>query len=250
MYKNRKTMKKLFIILLATPFLFSCGREKEKLKAKVDSLQSELIVRDEMQKTLDQVGVLMDSIDANRKAVRLDLSEGTTYGNYAQRMNAINKYVLESQAKLEELESKSKQNRVFAQTVKNLKAELKTKNEEIVRLKNQVAELGTQNESMRITIDTLGEELKDKQAQIDTKLKELELIEAKIQELMAQSKMSEADGYFARGQAAEEIARRTQLAPKKKKQSLKEALEFYQKALELGNDKAQAKIDELNKKLK
>lgn len=243
-------MKKLFIILLATPFLFSCGREKEKLKAKVDSLQSELIVRDEMQKTLDQVGVLMDSIDANRKAVRLDLSEGTTYGNYAQRMNAINKYVLESQAKLEELESKSKQNRVFAQTVKNLKAELKTKNEEIVRLKNQVAELGTQNESMRITIDTLGEELKDKQAQIDTKLKELELIEAKIQELMAQSKMSEADGYFARGQAAEEIARRTQLAPKKKKQSLKEALEFYQKALELGNDKAQAKIDELNKKLK
>jgi len=243
-------MKKLFIILLATPFLFSCGREKEKLKAKVDSLQSELIVRDEMQKTLDQVGVLMDSIDANRKAVRLDLSEGTTYGNYAQRMNSINKYVLESQAKLEELESKSKQNRVFAQTVKNLKAELKTKNEEIVRLKNQVAELGTQNESMRITIDTLGEELKDKQAQIDTKLKELELIEAKIQELMAQSKMSEADGYFARGQAAEEIARRTQLAPKKKKQSLKEALEFYQKALELGNDKAQAKIDELNKKLK
>jgi hypothetical protein len=93
-------------------------------------------------------------------------------------------------------------------------------------------------------------ELNDKQAQIEAKQQELALIEARIQELMVQSKMSEADSYFARGQAVEEAANRTKLAPRKKKDTLKEALELYKKALSLGNDKAKAKVDELEKRVK
>ena len=67
---------------------------------------------------------------------------------------------------------------------------------------------------------------------------------------MIQSKMSEGDSYFARGAAVEEAANRTKLAPRKKKDTLKEALELYKKALSLGNDKAQAKVDELEKRVK
>ncbi|MEJ0057994.1 MAG: hypothetical protein WDN75_21510 [Bacteroidota bacterium] len=66
---------------------------------------------------------------------------------------------------------------------------------------------------MKITIDLQEAELNDKSAQIEAKTQELALIEAKIQELMIQSKMSESDSYFARGQAVEEAANRTKLAP-------------------------------------
>jgi hypothetical protein len=77
----------------------------------------------------------------------------------------------------------------------------------------------------------------------------LALIEAKIQELMIQSKMSEADAYYARAQAVEEAANRTKLAPRKKKETLKEAVELYKKALSMGKTEAQAKIDELEPKI-
>jgi len=47
----------------------------------------------------------------------------------------------------------------------------------------------------------------------------------------------------------EEAANRTKLAPKKKKETYKEAIELYKKALSLGKTEAQAKIDALNKKI-
>jgi hypothetical protein len=67
--------------------------------------------------------------------------------------------------------------------------------------------------------------------------------------LMISSKMSEADAYFARGQAVEEAANRTKLAPRKKKETYREAVELYKKALSLGKNEAQDKITELEKKL-
>jgi len=92
-------------------------------------------------------------------------------------------------------------------------------------------------------------ELSDKAAQIETKTQELALIEARVQELMIQSKMTEADAYYARGQAVEEAANRTKLAPRKKKETYREAVELYKKALSLGKAEAQDKITELEKKL-
>ena len=74
-------------------------------------------------------------------------------------------------------------------------------------------------------------------------------MEEKIQQVQLQSKVSEADSYFARGQAVEEAANRTKLAPRKKKETYKEAIELYKKALSLGKQEAQAKIDALSKKI-
>jgi len=56
--------------------------------------------------------------------------------------------------------------------------------------------------------------------------------------------------FHAQGQALEEAANRTKLAPKKKKETYREALELYKKAQSLGSDKAKAKVDELTKKVK
>jgi hypothetical protein len=59
--------------------------------------------------------------------------------------------------------------------------------------------------------------------------------------------MSEADAFYARAVAMEEAANRTKLAPRKKRETLKEALELYKKALSLGRTDAQKKIDQLSK---
>jgi hypothetical protein len=109
--------------------------------------------------------------------------------------------------------------------------------------------LKNENQNLITTVGLQEAELTDKEAQIVAKQQELALIEARIQEMMVQSKMSEADSYFARAQAIEEAANRTKLAPRKKKDTYKEAIELYKKALSLGKQEAQAKIAALEKKI-
>jgi chromosome segregation ATPase len=248
-------MLKRFLALASfAALLVSCDSgEKDKLRTQVDSLRVELEAREQFVKTLTDVGVLMDSIDANRQLLRVNMMEGTSYGDYTSRMKDINNYVKDTQRKIDDLEKalkKSKGNaNSYAATIKKLKADLEVKNKEIISLQERVAELGNQNENMKITIDLQEAELTDKEAQIAAKEQELALIEARIQELMVQSKMTEADAYYARAQAVEEAANRTKLAPRKKKDTLKEALELYKKAQSLGNDQAAAKIAELEKKV-
>jgi hypothetical protein len=133
--------------------------------------------------------------------------------------------------------------------IKSLKAQLETKTQEIAALQEQVEKYRSENQNLITTVSMQEAELADKATQIETKSQELALIEARVQELMIQSKMSEADALYARGQAVEEAANRTKLAPRKKKDTYREAIELYKKALSLGKNEAQDKITELEKKL-
>ncbi len=231
----------------------SCGGNSEKLQSQVDSLRTELQTSQQFATTLQEVGVLMDSIDANRQLLRVNMVEGTTYDNYKSRMKDINNYVKDTQNKISDLEKSLKKSKgnanAFSATIKKLKADLEERNKEIVALNEQVDLLKNENQNLITTVGLQEAELTDKESQIVAKQQELALIEARIQELMVQSKMSEADSYFARGQAIEEAANRTKLAPRKKKDTYKEAIELYKKALSLGKQEAQAKIAALEKKI-
>jgi chromosome segregation ATPase len=243
-------LRKLIFCLPVASLMLSCDtKEKEQMQSRIDSLQTELQTSQKMAQTLTEVGVLMDSIDASRQLLRVNMAEGTTYEDYKERMKDINGFVRDSQKKIDDLEkslSKSKANAgAFAKTIKQLKADLEKKTGEIATLQEQVDKYRNENENLITTVGMQEKELVDKQAEIEQKGQELALIEARIQELMIQSKMTEADAYYARAQAVEEAANRTKLAPKKKKETLKEAVELYKKALSLGKTEAQAKIDEL-----
>ena len=168
-------------------------------------------------------------------------------------MKDINGYVKETQKKIDDLEKTLKTSKAnanaFSKTIKKLKADLEAKTVEIASLQEQVDKYRNENQNLITTVGMQEAELSDKAVQIETKTQELALIEARVQELMIQSKMTEADAYYARGEAVEEAAARTKLAPRKKKETLREAVELYKKALSLGKTEAQDKITELEKKL-
>jgi chromosome segregation ATPase len=247
-------LKNLVFALPLAALIVGCDtKEKDMLKSQVDSLKVELETSQKMASTLTEVGALMDSIDASRQLLRVNMVEGTTYEDYTSRMKDITSYVKDTQKKIDDLEkslssSKSKNN-ANAKLIKDLKAQLESKTTEIAALQEQVEKYRSENQNLITTVSMQEAELADKASQIETKTQELALIEARVQELMIQSKMSEADAYFARAQAVEEAANRTKLAPKKKKETYQEAVELYKKAQSMGKEEAQAKIDELEKKL-
>ncbi|MEQ8303706.1 MAG: hypothetical protein RIB47_09970 [Cyclobacteriaceae bacterium] len=242
-----------FVLAIGGLFVSCGGAEKERLQAELDSLRTELEVSNQLANTLQDVGVLMDSIDANRQLLKINMVEGTTYDDYTSRMKDINEYVKDSQKKISDLENALKKSKkssnAFAAAIKKLKADLETKNSEILALQEQVDKYRNENQNLVQTVSLQEAELSDKEMKILAKEQELALIEARIQEMMIQGKMSEADSYFARGEAIEEAANRTKLAPRKKKETYLEALEMYKKAQSLGNNKAQAKIAELEEKV-
>ena len=70
-----------------------------------------------------------------------------------------------------------------------------------------------------------------------------------VQDINDQNRIKVANLYFAQAQALETAADRTKFAPRKKKETRREALELYKLSFSLGNTEAQAKIEELEKKL-
>ena len=248
-------MKHVFWILPSALLLVACGaKEKAELQTRVDSLSIELQNAQRMANTLIEVGTLMDSIDASRNMLRMDMVEGTTYEDYTSRMQELNRYVKETERKIDDLEQALQKSQgassTYAKQIKKLKADLDAKNKEIVVLQETVEKYRNENQNLVNLAEMQSAEIADKEIQIQTKEQELALIEARIQELMIQAKMTEADAYYARAEAVEEAANRTKLAPKKKKETLLEALELYKKSLSLGKQEAQAKITELENKLK
>jgi DNA repair exonuclease SbcCD ATPase subunit len=247
-------IKKLVFVLPVIALLAGCDtKEKEQLQTQVDSLRIELQTSQKMAETLTEVGVLMDSIDASRQLLRVNMVEGTTYDDYSSRMKDINSYVKDTQKKIDDLEkslsSSKSSSRAYAKQIKKLKEDLTARQNEITELQAQVEKYRNENQNLITTVSMQEAELVDKQSEIEAKSQELALIEARVQELMISSKMSEADAYFARAQAVEEAANRTKLAPRKKKETFKEAIELYKKSLSLGKSEAQDKITELEKKI-
>lgn len=254
-YSNPPNMlRKLIPILALAIGLSACDtQEKAKLKSEVDSLRNELQTSQRMAQTLQDVGTLMDSIDANRQLLRVNMVEGTTYDNYTARMKDLNNYVRETEDKISDLEAQLKKAKgnanSFSSMIKKLKAELVTKSQEILVLQEEAERVRNENQNLSETIRLQEEELSGKEEEIRLKEEELASSENKIQEMILSQKISEADAYFKQAQAVEETANRTKLAPKKKKASIRQAIDLYKKALSLGKEEAQAKITELEEKL-
>lgn len=249
-------IKRIIFILSVAGLLGACDfnpGEKEKLRSELDSLRTELSDSKQMASTLEEVGVLMDSIDLSRNVLRTSMLEGTSYDEYVRRMGELNGHVKRTEAKIAELENSLKSSKStansFSASLKKIKAELHARNEEMAVLQKQVDQYRNENENLVHTVDLQKAELDDKLQKLTLSQDEITNLEMNINQMIAQSKIDEAEAYYLRAQAVETAANRTKFAPRKKRETRQEALELYRLASFYGKEEAQTKIAELEKKI-
>jgi chromosome segregation ATPase len=246
-------MKTHIILFFGVLSLVSCNKEAERLKAENDSLRNELNTRYSVVVTMRDVKILIDSIDHSRNVLKVDLDKGTTYEDFTDRLKDINQYVIKTEEKLTFIENELRQSKgeasAYMMMVAALKDELVIRAEEIAKLEEQVNNYKSENKGLIQTVKVQQDALTDMHTQIAVKQQELSLLEAKVTELVDNFQVSEAEAFYARAKAVEEAANRTKLAPHKKKETYREALELYKKALSLGKAEAQEKITVLEKRV-
>ncbi|NOT76318.1 MAG: hypothetical protein HOP08_15425 [Cyclobacteriaceae bacterium] len=247
--KNLRNGFLAFGVVIAT-LLSSCdSKEKAQLHNKVDSLTVELNQRKEVEKTMTEVGSLLDSIDANRHALRTKMIEGTSYAEYVSRLKDINNHISATQKKIDELQKTADKNRVTAGTIKRLKADLASRSEEITALQLEIVTMRDQNANLWAKVNSKDSLLSIKDEVIKVKESDVASLEGLVTDINEQNRNKVASMYYAQAQALETAAERTKFAPRKKKETRREALELYRLSLSMGNTEAQARIDALEKEL-
>lgn len=242
-------------VLILLALVAGCNsKELARLQGENDSLRSVLIERSTVLTSLKDVRILLDSIDANRNSLRSNLSEGTSYEDFTTRLKDINEFVKLSEEKIVLIQNALKNSKheagAYLMLVDALKGEVNIRMEEIVKLEEEVTRYREENKGLLKEIKLKENEVKDINIKISEKQQELLLLEARIESMVNAFKVTEADAYYARARAVEEAARRTKLAPGKKRETYKEALELYKRSLSLGKQEAKKDIAELEKKLK
>jgi hypothetical protein len=244
-------MKTYIFVFGAAAALFSCGtKERTHLQLQVDSLNYALNESKKAEVAMNEVGVMLDSIDANRHALRTKIVEGISYADYITRLKDINTHIKDSQAKLVAMETNLKNSKgVSAATIRRLKTDLDARSQEIVALQMDVINLREQNKNLFSNVNQRDSIISSKDEVIRLKQADVASLEGLVHDINDQNRIKVANLYFAQAQALETAANRTRFAPRKKKETRREALELYKLSFSLGNTEAQVKIDELEKKL-
>jgi len=248
----------VFILTLLIFILVCCDPNKptkneSAMQLKIDSLNHELESNQKITKSLVEIGNLMDSIDVSRELLRLNFEGEEPIDGYVERMRDLNRYVRATNNKIKELEQNVKnsnnQTFEFISLIKSLKNEVSTKTREISDLKNKLEDSQLRNTQLESVTEQQGIEISKKDELITQKENEIVLRQSKIQEVESEARKAQADAYFKAGEALELAAQRTQLAPRKKKETLREALGLFEKAMQLGKEAARGKIEKIEKQL-
>jgi chromosome segregation ATPase len=247
-------LKNIILGLSVAALLASCNvKENKMLKAKIDSLNVELQASEKTAQMLQEVGVMLDSIETNRQMLRSGVVEGTQYTDYAGRLNNLNAYIKETQGKLTELEQSLKKSKASSGTymsmVTKLKADLETSTQQIAALQQEVETVRGENQTLARHVSQRDSLITVNTDVIKVREQDIATLEGKVEEINKNAINTQADMYFAQGQALELAAHRTQFAPRKKKETKREALELYKRAYSLGKEDAKPRIDELEKDL-
>lgn len=244
-------MKNYILGLAVAVAFFSCEPNKTaELQQKVDSLNVQLTASREVEKNMNEVGMLIDSIDASRNALRVKMVEGSSYSDYVTRLQELNTYVKRTEAKLDALENSAKaSSKTSASAIRRLKADLKKTSKELVDIQLQLVSVRDENLRLWTSINQKDSLLSTKDQVLKMKDTDIASLEKLVNDTNDENKITVANLYYEQARALESAANRTQFAPRKKKETRREALELYKLSLSLGKMEAQSKIDELEKEL-
>lgn len=229
------------------------SKEITRLQIENDSLRNELESHRATMTPLTDIAMWMDSIDANRNLMVTNIKDGSTSEDLSSRLRNINIFVKKSEQRLEAIQNALKSSKLesssYLMLVDALKSEVQLRVNNLVVLNEQIRMYKDKNEELTEAIEVTGQEVEQASRRASSKQEELLLLEAKIQAMVNTFKITEADAYYARARAVEETARRTRLAPQKKRETYKEALELYKKSVSLGKQEGRTDISRLEKRL-
>lgn len=240
--------------------VMGCNQEKNMLISenadlitKLDSVSAELASTQKASVTLMNAMSLMDSINLSRQMLKVTLENSDQHADFLSQMSDLKAYVEQTSLQISKLEktvkeSKTAQN-AYAQTIKTLKTDLESRKSEIVALDAQLRTEKDNNQKLIVLNNMQQETITTQDAEIEAKMLELEMLNQQIADLRSTFKISEADAYFTQGEAYALAAKRTKLAPSKKKDTYQMALTSYQKAFDLGREDAKPKMEAIRTRL-
>lgn len=240
--------------------VMGCNHEKNMLISenadlitKLDSVSAELASTQKASVTLMNAMSLMDSINLSRQMLKVTLENSDQHADFLAQMSDLKAYVEQTSLQISKLEktvkeSKTAQN-AYAQTIKTLKADLENRKFEIAALDAQLRTEKDNNQKLIVLNNMQQETITTQDAEIEAKMLELEMLNQQIADLRSTFKISEADAYFTQGEAYALAAKRTKLAPSKKKDTYQMALTSYQKAFDLGREDAKPKMEAIKTRL-
>lgn len=177
-------MKKLFITLLTTALLTSCGyiTKQEKLEASNDSLRTEL---DEQNKTMELLASTMSDIQNNLNTIKekegiinnLANGDATTKDQMKEDLDAIYKLLIQNKEKVASLQAQLKKqknkNKEYEGIISMLESQINAQNEQITKLtaslEEKDIEIGFLNNAV-IRLSTSVDSLASAKAETDSKL--------------------------------------------------------------------------------
>jgi hypothetical protein len=245
-----KIMKIIISIILAAMLVGCNTKEKARLELKVDSLNNVLAESTRRDMAMNEVGIMLDSIDLSRQVLRVRIVEGISYADYVDRLREINTDIKDTQLRIASLERDLKaSSSASSSTIRRLKADAALKLQEIVALQMDVIELREQNGNLKASLSQKDSTISSQKEMIQLKSGEVATLQGLVEDINEQNRIKVAGLYFAQASALETAADRTKFAPRKKKETRREALELYKLSYSLGNENARVKIEELEKKI-
>ena len=238
---------------IATLF-FSCDTKKEEraqLQRKVDSLSAELQASKQTEQIMAEVGVLIDSIDASRRALRSEMVEGTSYADYITRLKEINVHLQDTERKIAEMEQSNKKDKgVSRAAINRLKSDLEVRSQEVLALQVEIEKMREENKQLARNVNQKDSTLVSREEVIQLREQDIAELEGLVKDINEQTKVKVANLYYAQAQALEPAAKRTSfLQARKKKETKREAMELYKLSFSLGKAEAESRINELEKDL-
>lgn len=238
-----------FLLFLCVLVLSSCNNKKiEKLTLQNDSLRLELEKAQAILANFEKVTESVDELEGLRKVIPLQTVNKTTHDAMTSKIMAINEHVLTTDKTIKSLDHQLKssryENSAYVMMVDAVKSELQIRVDEVTILEGNIADVEQQNQEISIEKEKIVTELLTR---VNEKQLALSGLEDRLHRMETNFRNAEAEAVYARAVAVEESARKTRLAPAKKKIALTEALELYKKARALGKVEADLNIQALER---
>jgi hypothetical protein len=225
------------LIFFPAILLCSCDRsEYSKLQRENDSLRQQIEHRNDILIAMNDVNQMADSI----LNLGESLSDTLAYQRYMDRIRSLQESLQISRAKIGEVNK----------DLQDSKDESDAYNMMVIALQDEVSLRDNEIHDHKKTLNNNAKSYKGNLSALEKviaqKDEELRRLQAAIEEIR---RMNAAESYFIKAQRLEEKGRKIILAPRKRKESFREALELYHKAYQLGKVEAAERIKGLKKLL-